>query len=180
MSSTARSAGTSRRATISASAVCDAWAAREPRRVAILNACRGARRRSDQLRLAQGDLQPARHVLLHARRRGAATGSRSCCRRCPKWRPIHIAIYKLGAVALPLAMLFGIEAIRYRLERLRRPGAHHRPAGAGQDGRDPRRPSAGVMLSVDVAGDGAIDFADGLRARHPVQRRGNGRRRSSE
>ena len=26
----------------------------------------------------------------------------------------HIAIYKLGAVALPLAMLFGAEAIAYR------------------------------------------------------------------
>ena len=28
----------------------------------------------------------------------------------------HIAIYKLGAIALPLAMLFGVEAISYRLE----------------------------------------------------------------
>ena len=27
----------------------------------------------------------------------------------------HIAIYKLGAIALPLAMLFGLEAISYRL-----------------------------------------------------------------
>jgi acetyl-CoA synthetase len=27
----------------------------------------------------------------------------------------HIAIYKLGAIALPLAMLFGVEAIAYRL-----------------------------------------------------------------
>ena len=27
----------------------------------------------------------------------------------------HVAIYKLGAVALPLAMLFGEEAISYRL-----------------------------------------------------------------
>src|SRR5262249_59885073 len=28
----------------------------------------------------------------------------------------HIAIYKLGAIALPLAMLFGIEAISHRLK----------------------------------------------------------------
>ena len=28
----------------------------------------------------------------------------------------HIAIYKLGAIALPLAMLFGTEAISYRLQ----------------------------------------------------------------
>src|SRR5262249_59363768 len=28
----------------------------------------------------------------------------------------HIAIYKLGAIALPLAMLFGVEAIAYRLK----------------------------------------------------------------
>ena len=47
---------------------------------------------------------------------GAATGSRSCCRRAPEVAAAHIAIYKLGAIALPLAMLFGAEALGYRLQ----------------------------------------------------------------
>ena len=46
---------------------------------------------------------------------GRAIGSRSCCRRRPAVAVSHIAIYKLGAIALPLAMLFGAEAISYRL-----------------------------------------------------------------
>ena len=29
---------------------------------------------------------------------------------------IHVAIYKLASIALPLAMLFGVEAISYRLQ----------------------------------------------------------------
>ena len=47
---------------------------------------------------------------------GAAIGSRCCCRRAPAVAAAHVAIYKLGAIALPLAMLFGVEAIAYRLE----------------------------------------------------------------
>jgi acyl-CoA synthetase (AMP-forming)/AMP-acid ligase II len=34
----------------------------------------------------------------------------------PEVAAIHIAIYKLGAVALPLAVLFGVDALSYRLE----------------------------------------------------------------
>ena len=46
----------------------------------------------------------------------AATASRSCCRRRRKWRPAISRIYKLGAVALPLAILFGVDALSYRLQ----------------------------------------------------------------
>ncbi len=28
----------------------------------------------------------------------------------------HVAIYKLGAIAVPLALLFGVEALEYRLQ----------------------------------------------------------------
>ncbi len=34
----------------------------------------------------------------------------------PEVAATHIAIYKLGAVALPLAMLFGVDALAYRLQ----------------------------------------------------------------
>ena len=36
--------------------------------------------------------------------------------QAPAVAAAHVAIYKLGAIALPLAMLFGVEAISYRLE----------------------------------------------------------------
>ena len=42
----------------------------------------------------------------------------------------HVAIYKLGAVALPLAALFGADALSYRLQRFRRQGADHQCARA--------------------------------------------------
>ena len=54
--------------------------------------------------------------VLRAHGVGAATASRSCCRRRRKSPPRHIAIYKLGAIALPLAMLFGADALSYRLQ----------------------------------------------------------------
>ena len=36
--------------------------------------------------------------------------------QAPEVAAIHIAIYKLGAIALPLATLFGTDAIAYRLQ----------------------------------------------------------------
>ena len=44
----------------------------------------------------------------------------------------HIAIYKLGAIALPLAMLFGVEAISLSAGGFRRAGADHQRAGPRQ------------------------------------------------
>ena len=46
----------------------------------------------------------------------AATGSRCSCRRCFETVIAHLAIYKLGAIAVPLALLFGVEALEYRLQ----------------------------------------------------------------
>jgi acetyl-CoA synthetase len=69
----------------------------------------------------------------------------------------HIAIYKLGAVALPLAMLFGVEAIAYRLADsgaralITNAQGLAKLAGARADGLD-------LVLSLDGAADGAEDF----------------------
>ena len=57
----------------------------------------------------------------------------------PEVAAIHVAIYKLGAIALPLASLFGVDALRYRLRQCGREGAHHQRAGPRQARRDPRR-----------------------------------------
>jgi acetyl-CoA synthetase len=35
--------------------------------------------------------------------------------QAPETAAAHIAIYKLGAVAVPLSLLFGVEALQYRI-----------------------------------------------------------------
>ena len=45
-----------------------------------------------------------------------ATGWRCCCRSASRRSIAHVAIYKLGAIAVPLALLFGVEALEYRLQ----------------------------------------------------------------
>ncbi len=68
----------------------------------------------------------------------------------------HIAIYKLGAIALPLAMLFGVEAISYRLVDS---GARVLITNArGLANLAPLRetgPGLDLVLSIDGAADGA-------------------------
>ena len=75
----------------------------------------------------------------------------------------HMAIYKLGAIALPLAMLFGVEAVSYRL---RDSGARalltnaqglEKLAQSGDAAAD-----LALVLSVDGAADGARGFAESL------------------
>ena len=44
-----------------------------------------------------------------------ATGWRSCCRRRRRRRIAHLAAYRAGLIAVPLFVLFGPEALEYRL-----------------------------------------------------------------
>ena len=83
--------------------------------------------------------------------------------QAPEVAAIHIAIYKLGAIALPLAMLFGTEAICLPAAELRRQGADHQRAGARQD-RAVRGelPGLQLILSIDGPGDGALGFHETL------------------
>ena len=58
--------------------------------------------------------------------------------QAPEVAAAHVAIYKLGAVALPLALLFGTEAIGLSAGEFRRPRADHQQTGARQARRDRR------------------------------------------
>ena len=60
----------------------------------------------------------------------------------------HIAIYKLGAVAVPLAILFGVDALSYRLQNAGVKAVITNAQGAREARRDPRRaagPRAGAL-----------------------------------
>ncbi len=96
-----------------AAACCDVWAARDPDRPAILDATDGGhvvttfsqlRDRADRLANSLAS-------------RGLGRGDRIAI-MLPQSADVvasHLASYKLGAIALPLASLFGVDALAYRL-----------------------------------------------------------------
>ncbi len=94
--------------------VSDRWAAREPERPAILDVAADA----GMTVLTYGALREASNRLANAlRARGIERGDRVAI-LLPQGQAVpiaHCAVYKLGAIALPLAALFGTDAISYRL-----------------------------------------------------------------
>ncbi len=136
--------------------VCDRWAASEPGRTAILN----LRADGTVEEVSYGWLRETSNRLANAlAARGIARGDRVAILlpQSPAVAASHIAIYKLGAIALPLATLFGVDAISYRL---RDSGA--RALIANTQGLTKvagvRDALPGLVLSVDGPADGAEDF----------------------
>src|ERR1043166_6174257 len=93
--------------------VCDKWAADEPDRAALFVA-----QPSGLETLSYGRLRDESNRLANAlAANGIARGDRVAIilPQTAETAISHIAIYKLGAIALPLAILFGVEALAYRL-----------------------------------------------------------------
>ena len=90
----------------------------------------------------------------------------------------HIAIYKLGAIAVPLAILFGVDALSYRLQNAGVKARHHQRAGAREAQPDPRRAAGACARALDRrAGRGRARLrARPSRARPPISRRPRPRR----
>ena len=97
-----------------ASDVCDRWAALDPDRTAIIEVTSDWRVSP----VSFGHLREASNRLANAlRARGVARGDRIAI-LLPQGRCVltaHLAAYKLGAIAVPLAALFGVDALSYRL-----------------------------------------------------------------
>lgn len=96
-------------------ACCDRWADREPDRPAILDVEPDGR----VTPLTYGELRAASNRLANAlMRRGIGAGDRVAILlpQGPAVPVAHMAIYKIGAIALPLAALFGPDALSYRLQ----------------------------------------------------------------
>ncbi|WP_163267009.1 AMP-binding protein [Chelativorans alearense] len=96
-------------------AIADAWGGREPDRVALFEY------RADGAveRLTYGELTARSNALANAlRTAGVKRGDRVALLlpQCFETAISHVAIYKLGAIAVPLALLFGVEALEYRLQ----------------------------------------------------------------
>jgi acetyl-CoA synthetase len=142
--------------------VCDRWAEREPDRLAILHARPDGR----DVPITYGWLRETSNRLANAlRAHGIGRGDRVSILlpQSPEVAAIHIAIYKLGAVALPLAVLFGVDALSYRLQNsgaaalITNAWGVERIAEIRND-----LPTLKLVLSLEGPGDGALGFADEL------------------
>jgi acetyl-CoA synthetase len=98
-----------------AEACCGRWARRQPGAVALRY-----ERSNGQVDLySYGQLQRAANQLAHRlRQEGVGPGDRVAIvlPQCFETAVAHIAAYQLGAVAMPLSLLFGPEALAYRLQ----------------------------------------------------------------
>jgi acetyl-CoA synthetase len=149
-------------------AVCDRWAEREPDRVAIVH--QHADGRSEAV--SYGALRELSNRLANALRAyGIGRGDRVALLlpQMPEVAAVHIAIYKLGAIALPLAALFGPDAISYRLQDS---GAKalitDAPGLTKLADLKPLLAELALVLSVGGASEGALDF-HGVLARAAAQ-----------
>ena len=96
-------------------AVSDAWAAREPDRVALLD----YQPDGTSGHLTYGELARRSNALANGlRAAGIGRGDRVAMLmpQCFETAIAHVATYKLGAIAVPLALLFGVEALEYRFQ----------------------------------------------------------------
>ncbi len=92
----------------------DAWAAREPDRVALIEHAETGPCPA----LSYGDLAKKSNALARwLSDNGVRRGDRVALMLPQSFATAiaHIAIYKLGAIAVPLALVFGAEALQYRL-----------------------------------------------------------------
>ncbi len=137
---------------------CEKWAMVEPDRLAILHV------KADGAvdRWSYGRLSKASHRLSNLLvARGVGRGDRVAILlpQSPETALTHIAVYAMGAVALPLADLFGVEALSFRLA-----DAGARVIVTNRIGAEkiteirPRLPELELVLSIDGATDGAEDF----------------------
>lgn len=96
-------------------AVSDDWAARAPDRICLEHFSPDG----DHLTLTYGQLSERSSAFAAAlRAQGVERGARVAILLPQSFETViaHVAAYKLGAIALPLALLFGADALEYRLQ----------------------------------------------------------------
>ena len=146
--------------------VCDRWAEREPDKLAIVAAHPGGRTQE----VSYGWLRETSNRLANALiAHGVGRGDRIAILlpQSPEVAAIHIAVYKLGGIALPLATLFGIDAIVHRLQDAGAKALITDVQGLAKLAEIKRARGDALLgleliLSVDGPGGGALGFHDTL------------------
>ncbi len=142
-----------------AEAICDRWAAIEPARPAILTKRPGAPLETATF----GGLRSASQALAAAlRENGVARGDRIAILlpQGVEAMVAHVAVSRLAAVAMPLALAFGPDAIAYRLLDSGATAIVTNASGLAKLGEiaEPL-PVMRVVVSTDGPSDGALDYA---------------------
>lgn len=141
-------------------AVSDDWAQREPGRICLEHFSPDG----NHLTMTYGELA-ARSSAFAAglQRLGIRSGDRVALLlpQCFETVVAHLAIYKLGAVALPMALLFGVEALQYRLGVAQAAAVVTNDFGLSRllDIRA-QLPSLEHIISIDPAEGGVLSFGD--------------------
>src|SRR3954451_2462907 len=146
--------------------VCDRWAARDPGKLALVAVAQGGRAQD----VSYGSLRATSNRLANAlTAHGIKRGDRVAILlpQAPEAPGIHIAIYKLGGIALPLAVLFGPDALAYRLQNAGAKALLTSAQGLAKIAEIRRTQSDALaalelIVSVDGPADGAIGFAETL------------------
>jgi acetyl-CoA synthetase len=140
--------------------VCDRWAAAEPDRPALVHVRSDGRSES----ISYGWLRDTSNRLANAlAAHGVARGDRVAILlpQAPEVAAIHVAIYKLGAIALPLASVFGVDALTYRLQNAGVKALLCNASGLAKLAAiRAELPALALVVSLDGAADGALGFAD--------------------
>ena len=137
-------------------AIADRWAAIDPGRTALIE----YRASGHPARLSFGELAGQSNAFANAlRKHGVGRGDRVALLLPQSFETViaHAAIYKLGAIAVPMAMLFGVEALEYRLQTAGVRAVVTNAAGNAKIGRIAGRlPSLNVTILTE--GDEPADF----------------------
>ena len=138
--------------------VCDRWALADPQRPAVIEDLPGRVAVTDFATLRNRSNRLANAL----RRRGVGIGDRVAILLPPAAAVVatHVAIYKLGAVTVPLASLFGVDALEYRLVDA---GVRAIVTNAGGVAKiaaiRSRLPGLEIIISTEGADGEALDFA---------------------
>jgi acetyl-CoA synthetase len=147
--------------------VCDRWAEADPSRTALIDVAADASVRT----LTYAELREASNRLANVfRARGIARGDRVAIllAQSAEVAITHVALYKLGAIALPLAALFGAEALGFRLANAGARGIVTNEAGLAK--LAPLRaelPELELVISTDGPDGEVIGFAQASAAASP-------------
>jgi acetyl-CoA synthetase len=147
--------------------VCDRWAMVEPDRLAILEVGLNG-----QIATATyGELRGSSNRLANALARCGVTSGDRVAILLPQGRNVpvaHIAAYKLGAIAVPLAILFGVDALGFRLRDSGAKVVITNAEGAARikDITQPL-PQLEIIVSTDGPYGSILGFADILEKESP-------------
>jgi acetyl-CoA synthetase len=141
--------------------VCDKWA-HEPARLALIHKPPVG----ESVEYTFGDIRrlsnQAAHLMLSG---GASRGDRIAVLlpQMPETAIAHVAIYKIGAIAVPLFCLFGIEALEYRLADSGTRAVITDLAGAAKlRAIRHRLPELRIVYTIDGVCADTVAFHDGI------------------